>query len=140
MRKYATTLILWATLLLNELHTLWAGSTRYVMIEGQKVSAQWYVWLASDSVFTILLLLAAFVFYQPNRVNIAVVRAYIAFACCDLLMFFINFRQHDYGVVYTVAFAAPFFFYGQYDKLIYWIKNYRNGTANRKGNTRSVEC
>lgn len=137
MKQYATTLILWASLLVNEAHTLFSN-TRMVKVTGGQIPERWYVWLASDSLFTIMLL-TAFVLYQPNKVNIAAVRAFICFAVCDLVMFFINFRQHDYEAIYTILFISVFFFYGQYDKLMIMIKKFIHGTKERKGNTYPAE-
>lgn len=120
MRKYATTLIIWASLLTNELHSLWENSHATITVMGNKMSMQWYVWFACNSLWGVLMGLSLWL-YVPNRINRTTVMAYTLFCVCDLVMYFYNYKQSGYEAIYTYL-------------LIAWILIYRNGnsTTNRQ--------
>lgn len=119
MKTYATTLILWASLLINEAHALFEDSAKIF----HNMPLQWYVWFACNSIWGLLMGLA-FWLYVPNRINRTTVKAYTLFCAWDLVMYFYNYKQAGYEAIYTYL-------------LIAWIIIYnRNGnnTSNRKGN------
>ncbi len=123
MKNYATTLIIWLSLLNNELHTLWEHSSKTIIVNGSAMSVQWYVWFACNSIWGLLMGLA-FWLYVPNRINRTTVKAYTLFCAWDLVMYFYNYKQAGYEAIYTYL-------------LIAWIIIYnRNGnsTSNRQGN------
>lgn len=95
MRKYATTLIIWASLLLSELHTFWEQTNQEISFTIGKyypMNIQWAVKYMTDE-FLFPLLALAVVLYKPNRINKASVLAYISFCIGDVGLFFYDFKQ-----------------------------------------------
>jgi len=123
MRKYATTLIIWASLLNNELHTLWEGSSKTIIVNGSAMPLQWYVWFACNSIWGLLMGLA-FWLYVPNRINSTTVKAYTLFCAWDLVMYFYNYKQEGYEAIYTYLLIAWIIIYNRHG----------NSTSNRQGN------
>ena len=71
MKRYATTLLLWASLLVGEVHTFWEDSTKsenWIIGEKVEMPIQWNLKYAGDEVIGILIALAI-VFYNRNRIN-----------------------------------------------------------------------
>lgn len=136
MRTYATSILLWASLIINEAHTLFSPdygllkmyANVQVNFHGFTFPIQWFAWLISNSIWGVLIG-SAVLLYKENKINRAAVRAYFTFCVIDTFMFFYNYKQHDYAAIYTVLFASVFFFYGQYDKLMIRLKKYFNGTG-----------
>lgn len=123
MRKYATTLIIWASLIIGELHTLWENSTKeanWIWTKNVQMPIQWNVKYAADEVWFILMAVAILL-YVPNRINRTTVLAYLTFCILDLVMYFYNYKQEGYEAIYTYL-------------LIAWILIYRHGnsTTNRQ--------
>lgn len=123
MKQYATTLILWASLLVNEAHTLF--SDRMITYAGRPMALSWFVWFVSNSLWGVMVA-AAILFYKDNRINRTTVKAYFLFCVVDAAMLFINFKQREYESIYTLL-------------LIGWVIIYNHGTKERKGNTYPAE-
>lgn len=120
MRRYATSLILWASLLVNEAHSLFTNAGA-VVFHGQQMSAQWFVWLVGNSLWGVLMA-GAILLYRENRVNRTTVRAYLLFCLADTAFLFINYKQSGYEAIYTFL-------------LIGWILIYNYGARiKRQGN------
>ncbi len=125
MRKYTTTIIIWASLLIGELHTLWEKCTinqNWIISRKVMMPVQWNIKYATDELWFVLMGLAI-LWYQDNRINKTTVLAYIAFCIVDFLMYFWNYKQTGYGAIYTFL-------------LIAWILIYNYGSkrsANRQG-------
>lgn len=122
MRNYATTLIIWASLIIGELHTLWENSKQtanWIISKRVEMPVQWNVKYATDEIWFVLMGFAIYL-YLPNRINRATVKAYIAFCFLDMLMYFYNYKQQGYEAVYTFL-------------LITWVLIYNYGTTNRQG-------
>jgi len=119
MRKYLTTLIIWASLMVNELHSLWETSSKTIVAGGVSMPVQWYVWFLCNSAWGIMMA-AAMYFYAQNRINRTTILAYLLFCCADIVMFLYNYKQEGYESVYTIL-------------LISWILIYNHGDNNRQG-------
>lgn len=125
IRTYATTLIIWASLLIGELHTFWENSTRrenWILTKSVVMPMQWNVKYATDQAWFILMAFAIYL-YLPNRINRTTALAYALFCIADTFMYFYNYKQEGYGWVYTFL-------------LITWIIIYNHGsrrTTNRQG-------
>jgi len=132
MRKYATTFILWASLLINEFHTLFSNS-KMINVTGGQVTEQWYVYLLCCC-FNGLMFYAAWFSYQENKVNRTSRAVYVIFVSIDMIMFFINFKQRDYESIYTFLLISWPIVYNQwYEPLFKKLKKYFNATKDRKG-------
>lgn len=128
MKKVATTLLLWLTLIIGELHTLWENSTRevnWIYSEYFPMSMQWNVKMAGDELIYVCIALA-FLFWDDNRVNRTAIRVFLIYTVLDLLMYFYNYKQRGgYEWVYLAI-------------IISWIIIYNNGrrssrTQDRQG-------
>lgn len=116
--RYATTILIWVSLLVNEAHTLFTGSGN-VNFHGVVMPLQWAVWFISNSVWGIIMG-AAILLYQRNRTNEASVKAYLIFCTIDLIMLLVNYKQSGYEAIYTAL-------------LISWLLIYNYGTKDRQG-------
>lgn len=124
MKKYRTTLLIWASLLIGELHSLWEKCTtnqNWILTKKVVMPIEWNVKYVSDEVWFIMMALAI-LFYEKNRINRTTVLAYTAFCIIDMFMYFYNYKREGYGAVYTFL-------------LIAWILIYNYGSersANRQ--------
>jgi len=128
MKRYATTLIIWGSLLLSELHTLWEESTasaNWILTKNIVMPLQWNVKYVTDEVWFVLIGLSIY-YYQPNRINTTTVKAYVGFCIFDLLMYFYNYKQEGYGWGYTLLLISWIIIYNRYG---------RNTTSKRQGIT-----
>ena len=122
-----TTIIIWVSLLVGELHTLWEGTTEqanWILTRSVPMSVQWNVKYATDEVWFILMALAI-LNYQPNRINRTTVITYTVYCILDLFYYFYNYKQEGYGWVYTVV-------------LVTWILIYNNGRRYKQGIAHTV--
>ena len=126
LKQYATTLIIWASLIIGELHTLWENSKvseNWIITKYVPMPVQWNVKYVTDEIWFIMMGVAIYLFI-PNRINRTTVKSYTLFCAWDLVMYFYNYKQAGYEAIYTYL-------------LIAWIIIYnRNGnsTSNRQGN------
>jgi hypothetical protein len=108
IKQYYTTLIIWFSLLVNELHTLWEGSaakSNWIWKANVVMPDQWNVKYATDELWFILMALAI-LFYKPNRINKASVLAFLFFCVADMFMYFYNYKQAGYEAIYTFLLIA----------------------------------
>jgi hypothetical protein len=128
--KYTTTIILWVSLVIGELHTLFEnvkGHYNWIATGGHDMSLQWNFKYAADQ-FYFILMGFAILFYKPNRINRTSVMTYTAYCIADMFSYFWNYKTSD--VFYRVEYILL---------IIVWILIYkRNGssrTTNRQGVT-----
>lgn len=124
MKRYLTTLILWATLLLGELHTFWENSTKkenWILTRYVLMPIQWNVKLVTDEAVYIIIF-AAMWFYRKNRVNDTTVLTFILFSIIDTGMYFYNYKTYGFGIVYVLF-------------LVLWVVIYN--TYGRRSNTKN---
>lgn len=125
IRQYATTLIVWASLLVGELHTFWENGTakvNWILTKEVVMPIQWNVKYAADELWFILMAFAIYLF-KDNRINRTTALSYAVFCMADMFMYFYNYKQEGYGAMYTLL-------------LITWIIIYNHGSsrsANRQG-------
>lgn len=108
MRKYATSLILWATIIIGEVHCLFAGipgAYNWIWRRNYPLTVQWNVWFVAKDINYILLLVAAG-YWQRNRINILTLRVFTYFALIDFILYFYNYKTYEYGKVYLWMAAA----------------------------------
>ncbi len=127
MKKYRTTLLIWASLLVSELHSLWENckvNQNWIFKERVVMSVQWNVKNVTDEIWFIMMALAILV-YEKNRINRTTVLAYTAFCIIDMFMYFYNYKREGYGAVYTFL-------------LIAWILIYNHGRSKRPANGQRI--
>lgn len=113
MRKYATSMILAATLPLGELHTFWERDTRvqnWILDRTVPMTIQWNVKYLTDQVWWILVFIAMLL-YVENRINKATALSFLVFSVLDLFMYIYNFKTYDYGYVYFIIAIIWIIFY-----------------------------
>jgi len=113
LKRYATTLIIWASLLLSELHTFWENSTQtanWILTKRVEMVMQWNVKYATDEAWFVLMALALLV-YEKNRINLATVKSYLVFTVCDVGMYFYNYKQEGYEWMYLILLITWIIFY-----------------------------
>lgn len=131
MKRYATTLLLWASLLVGEVHTFWEDSTKsenWIIGEKVEMPIQWNLKYAGDEVIGILIALAI-VFYNRNRINETAAKVFVVYHIADFMFYFYNFKREGYELVYFII-------------LIFWILIYNHGckhTSKRQGATTYIE-
>lgn len=127
MRKVATTLILALTLTVGELHTYWQGGTtkqNWIISEYRPMLIEWNVKFAAGQLQFIMYFLA-WVLYRPNRLNKTTVWAFFWLAIFDTIMYFYNYKLHDFGKIYY--WFAAFWALSYYGKKINnWLWNKLN--------------
>jgi len=122
--KYATTIILWLSLIVTEIHSL----VENTVATFNGMTLQWYLWLSGNEAAAVFIA-AALYFYKENKINRTSVKAYFLFCITDMVMFFVNYKQDGYEAIYTLL-------------LIFWILIYNHGsgrTTNRQGVTTTIE-
>jgi len=128
VKKYLTTALLWASLLLSEFHTFWEKASQepvnWIISRNVPMSVQWNVKMVSDQLWYILVFVAM-LFYVPNRINRSSVLAMIVFSVADTGMYFYNYKTYDYIFVYPFLFTV-------------WILIYRYGTHNKPADRRRM--
>lgn len=132
IKQYYTTVIIWLSLLVNELHTLWENSSKvenWILETNVPMLLQWNVKYATDEIWFILMALAILC-YKPNRINKATVKAFLCFCVVDMMMYFYNFKQEGYQGIYTFLLIAWILFYN-YGKRI--------RTTDRQGTVAKIE-
>lgn len=121
MKQYLTTILLWASLIVGEIHTFWEDSTasaNWILIKDVTMPVQWNVKFVGDEISGILIALAI-LFYQRNRINATAAKVFVIFYVTDFLLFFYSYKQEGYEWVYLII-------------MISWILIYnRNGKRNR---------
>lgn len=105
MKRYATTLLIWLALVLNEAHCLFEGSTATFTFHGVEMTRQWFVWSLGNTVYCVLIGLAM-MRYEANRINRTTVLSFVLFSLADLVMFAVNYRSTGYWFIYTMLFPG----------------------------------
>lgn len=108
MRRYSTSLLLWLTVTIGELHCLFAqvpGQYNWVWRRPTPMSLQWNVWFVGKDLNFILLLLAIGL-WQRNKHNIITLRVFTYFAVIDFFLYFYNHKTYEYGKIYLWMAAA----------------------------------
>lgn len=123
LREYATSLLIWASLLIGEVHTFWEGTTKQVSFTISKytpMNTQWAVKYITDEVW-FLIIGVAILMYRNNRINRTSALAYLAFCGFDVVLFFYDFKQN--GELYQWNYLVL---------LVSWILIYNNGTISSR--------
>jgi hypothetical protein len=122
MRKYATTFLIAATLLIGELHTFWERSPymseNWIYAVERPMPLQWNVKLASDQLNFILFAFALFL-YVPNRANRSTAITLVCYAFLDTIAYFYNYKTFGYGLIYLIL-------AGIWNLSFFWHKNSTN--------------
>jgi len=127
MKKYATTLLIWASLIIGELHTLFEkveGKYNWIVADYKPMKLSWNFKYAADQIWFILIGFAV-LFYTPNRINKTTVQAYIAFCFVDICMYFYNYKQQGYEAIYTLL-------------MIFWIIIFNKNGSSRPTNGQGI--
>lgn len=118
--RYITSILLYASLLLGEVHTLFENAStkpvNWILFREVPMSLQWNVKMVTDQLWFIFILVAMW-FYRPNRINNTTVITFIGYAIIDFAMYFINYKTYEYGIVYTGLLIAWIIIYNlTYDR------------------------
>jgi hypothetical protein len=124
VRKYATTIVLFFSLLIGEIHTFWEKRSQepidLIWASDIFMSRQWYAKLIGLQINYTLYFFALYLYGgYSNRVNRSSAVAFILFSLVDTLMFFYNYKTYGYGLAYFIL-------------LILWISAYLWQTPRRK--------
>lgn len=79
---------------------------------------QWNIKYITDELWFILMAIAI-LFYIPNRINKATVKAYLVFCVLDLVMYFYNYKQEGYEWMYMIL-------------LVSWVWIYNNSETKKE--------
>lgn len=123
MKRYATTLLIWASLIVGEVHTFFENSQsvqNWIVFDYVPMLLQWNVKFLGNELTGILIGLAL-ILYQENRINRTTAKVYILFMIADFLMYFCTYKRDWYEWVYLFV-------------LISWILIY-NSDGKRKRTT-----
>lgn len=105
MRRYLTTLIFGATLIIGELHTFWEHSSvkpvNWIIARSVPMTLQQNIQIALSEL-NFILYGFAMLYYVPNRVNKSTVITFICFCTLDTLAHFYNYKTYDYWIVYLM--------------------------------------
>jgi hypothetical protein len=116
--RYATTLLIWASLIVNEVHTFFENIDKeasWILTKDVPMLIQWNVKFIGDEVSGLLIALALLL-YKKNRINDTTVKVFVAYWIIDLLLYFYDYKQPDsYKWVYLVI-------------LILWVLIYNHAT------------
>lgn len=128
LRPYITTMLIWLSLIIGEVHTLVEdvnSTSNWIISKYIPMTLQWNFKMMGDEIVGVLLALAM-LFYEKNRINRTTVKVFFVFYVLDFAMYFYNYKQKpEYGWVYLII-------------LIAWILIYNHGssrTKNRSGIT-----
>lgn len=105
MRKYATTLLMAATMPIGEIHTFWEKSAsqpvNWIISKYVPMPVQWNIKFVSDQLNMMLIMLAFFLYKgYSNKVNDTTVLTFLIFSVVDTLMYFYNYKTYGYGITY----------------------------------------
>jgi len=126
--RYRTTILIWASLIVNEVHTFFENVNKevnWILTKNVPMLVQWNVKFIGDEMSGLLIALALF-FYDRNRINETTVKVFVVYWVIDFILYFYNYKQPDsYKWVYLII-------------LILWILIYNHGTkrirtTNRQG-------
>lgn len=116
--RYKTTILIWASLLVNEAHTLFEKSKEvqnWILFKYRPMLIDWNLRYLADEISPLLIALALLV-YQKNRINDTTVKVLVAYGIVDLVLYFINYKDKEvYRYVYLFL-------------IISWIIIYKYGT------------
>lgn len=121
MRKYLSSILLALTLPVGELHRFWINDTRiqnWIIAVPRPMLISWNMKYLEGEIIPIMYF-AAWMLWQPNKVNRTTVAAMFCIACFDLLLYFYNYKVSGFGSVY-------FWFIG------FWLIAYKFWKHNNK--------
>ena len=105
MKRYLTSILLWFSLLLSELHTFWENASKekynWIIDKFRPMTLQWNIKMVTDQLW-IILIFVAMLFYDKNRINRTTVLTFICFGIIDTAMYFINYKTYQYSIVYFI--------------------------------------
>jgi len=114
MRKYLTSILLWFSLLLSELHTFWENASKekvnWIIGKFRPMTIQWNIKMVTDQLWYILIFVAM-LYYERNRINKTTVLTFICFSVIDTAMYFINYKTYQYSIVYFILVILWILFY-----------------------------
>lgn len=122
MRNWLSSIILALSLFVGELHTFWAKDTmvqNWIISEYRPMLIVWNVKFAIAEILPIMYF-AAWILYRNNKVNRTTIWAFFWLAIFDTIVYFYNYKLHDFGNIYFwfAAFWA-LSFYGK--KITNWL-------------------
>lgn len=105
MKRYLTTLIIGATIIIGEVHTFWEHSSvkpvNWIIARSVPMTLQQNIHIALSEL-NFILYGFAMLFYVPNRVNKSTAITFISFCILDTLAHFYNYKTYDYWIVYLL--------------------------------------
>jgi hypothetical protein len=113
-KKYITSILLYLSLLIGEVHTLFENTgnslINWIWFRSVPMTLQYNVKYATNQLWYIFVFVAM-LYYTPNRINKTTVRAFVFYSVIDTLFYFINYKTFEYSIVYFLV-------------LWYWIIDY----------------
>lgn len=116
--RYKTTILIWASLIVNEAHTFFENVTKeanWILTKKVPMLIQWNVKFVGEEVSGLLIALALLL-YSKNKINDTTVKVFVLYWVMDLILYFYDYKGRDsYKWVYLVI-------------LISWILIYNHGS------------
>lgn len=102
IKEVLTSLILFATIFVGELHNFWAGNEtvqNWILFRPTPMPIEWNVKYLIQEVLPIMYFLA-WIFYKDNPVNNAVIKSFLFLSVIDLAVYLVNFKTGEFGSIY----------------------------------------
>lgn len=102
MRKYATTILIMASMLLAELHTFWPSGgepENWIWRNYIPMSVRWNVKYLSNEMWPILIFVSLLL-YKKNKINYTTILAGLVWCILDVMMYLYNYKTTGYWKVY----------------------------------------
>jgi hypothetical protein len=140
IKEYATTILLWLSIIVGELHTFWDEHSQMKEVDGRNVemvlvdgkwvdikkynwvltrdesmTLQWNVKLVAGQVASVFIFLSICL-YRRNRINTTTVHTFFIISMVDLGMWFYNFKTYHYGFIYILLLLIWIIIYNTYGR------------------------
>lgn len=123
IRQVLTSLILFATIPLGELHTFWHNDRtvqNWIIDRPTPMLIQWNVKYLIGEILPVCYFFA-WILYKKNPVNDAVIKSFLLLACMDLMMYLWNYKTGaGFGSIYF-WFIVFFMFTLKRKELANWL-------------------
>lgn len=125
MKKYLTSMLLWLTIPIGEIHTFWERSKadyqNWIVFRYVPMTLQQNFKFVFEELNFVLYFVAFFLYGKtPNKINKTTVKTFIWFCVIDMGMYFANWKTWGYGYVYVIL---PFIWVVMYYWNYLWRKN-----------------
>jgi uncharacterized membrane protein YozB (DUF420 family) len=120
VKEFLSTLFIWASLIVGEIHTLFENMTlkaNWILTKSVVMPVQWNVKFAGEELQGILYALA-FIFWEKTRINKTTAWAFLIYYVVDCIFYFYNYKQREggYAVIYLIILISWILIYNNYGR------------------------